>query len=48
MTGLFLAGGAIVAVLLAGTPLFPVVVALLVAAISYHLLTGNGSLPTVA
>ena len=48
MTGLFLAAGAITAVLLAGTPLFPIVVALLVAAISYRLLTGSGSLPTVA
>ncbi len=41
MTGLYLAVGIGVAILLSGTPLFPVVVALLVAAISYHLLTGT-------
>lgn len=40
MTGVFIAVGLGAALLLANTPLFPVVVALLVAAIAYHLLTG--------
>lgn len=47
MSGVFIVGVAGVAILLAGTPLFPVVVAVLCAAILYHLLTGNLSLPTV-